>query len=42
MTDRDKRLPESAGKLVRDIRRATRRKFSSEEKIRWDAVTAAA
>jgi transposase len=34
MTDRDKRLPESADKLVRDIRRATRRKFSSEEKIR--------
>lgn len=34
MTDRDKRLPESADKLVRDIRRATRRKFSPEEKIR--------
>jgi transposase len=34
MTDRDKRLPERADKLVRDIRRATRRKFSSEEKIR--------
>ncbi len=34
MTDRDKRLPVSADKLVRDIRRATRRKFSPEEKIR--------
>jgi transposase len=34
MTDREKRLPESADQLVRDIRRATRRKFSSEEKIR--------
>jgi transposase len=34
MTVRYKRLPESADKLVRDIRRATRRKFSSEEKIR--------
>jgi transposase-like protein len=33
MTVRDKRLPERADKLVRDIRRATRRKFSSEEKI---------
>jgi transposase len=34
MTVRYRRLPESADKLVRDIRRATRRKFSSEEKIR--------
>jgi transposase-like protein len=34
MTVRNKRLPESADKLVRDIRRATRHKFSSEEKIR--------
>jgi transposase-like protein len=34
MTDRDKRLPESADKLVRDVRRATRRKLSSEEMIR--------
>ena len=34
MTDSDKRLPVSADKLVRDIRRATRRKFSPEEKIR--------
>jgi hypothetical protein len=42
MTVGDKRLPENADELVRDIRRATRRKFSSEEKIWWDAVTAAA
>ena len=34
MTNRDKRHPDSAEKTVRDIRRATRRKFSAEEKIR--------
>ena len=34
MTNRDKRHPDSAEKMVRDIRRATRRKFSAEEKIR--------
>ena len=34
MTNRDGRHPDSAEKTVRDIRRATRRKFSAEEKIR--------
>jgi len=34
MTNRDKRQPDSAKKTVRDIRRATRRRFSAEEKIR--------
>ena len=34
MTNRDKLHPDSAEKTVRDIRRATRRKFSAEEKIR--------
>ena len=34
MTNRDKRHPESAEKTVRNIRRATRRRFSAEEKIR--------
>jgi len=34
MTNRDKRHPDSAEKTVRDIRRATRRRFSAEEKIR--------
>jgi transposase len=34
MTDRNGRHNEGAEKLVRDIRRATRRKFSAEEKIR--------
>jgi len=34
MTDRNGRQPDGAEKLVRDIRRATRRKFSAEEKIR--------
>ena len=34
MTDRNERRPGSAKKTVRDIRRATRRKFSAEEKIR--------
>ena len=34
MTDRNERRPGSADKNVRDIRRATRRKFSAEEKIR--------
>jgi transposase len=34
MTDRNERRPGSAAKTVRDIRRATRRKFSAEEKIR--------
>ena len=32
--DREGRHPDSAEKTVRDIRRATRRKFSAEEKIR--------
>lgn len=34
MTDRSGRQPDGAEKLVRDIRRATRRKFSAEDKIR--------
>jgi transposase len=34
MIDRNGRQPEGAEKLVRDIRRATRRHFSAEEKIR--------
>ena len=34
MTARDRRQPGSAEKTVRDIRRATRRLFSAEEKIR--------
>ena len=34
MTDRNERRAGSAEKTVRDIRRATRRKFSAEEKIR--------
>ena len=34
MRHRDHRVPESAEKTVRDIRRATRRHFSAEEKIR--------
>lgn len=34
MTDRNERRPGSADRTVRDIRRATRRKFSAEEKIR--------
>ena len=34
MTDRKERRSGSADKTVRDIRRATRRKFSAEEKIR--------
>jgi len=34
MTDRNERRPGSADKTVGDIRRATRRKFSAEEKIR--------
>jgi transposase len=34
MTDRTGRQPDGAERLVRDIRRATRRKFSAEEKIR--------
>ena len=34
MNDRNERRPGSADKTVRDIRRATRRKFSAEEKIR--------
>ena len=34
MTARNERRPGSADKTVRDIRRATRRKFSAEEKIR--------
>lgn len=34
MTDRIGRQPDGAEKLVRDIRRATRRRFSAEEKIR--------
>jgi transposase len=34
MRQRDDRTPESTEKTVRDIRRATRRQFSAEEKIR--------
>jgi transposase len=34
MTNRDKRHVGNAEKTVRDIRRATRRRFSAEEKIR--------
>ena len=34
MRQRDDRTPESAEKTLRDIRRATRRQFSAEEKIR--------
>ena len=34
MTERNGRQPDGAEKLVRDIRRATRRQFSAEEKIR--------
>ena len=34
MRQRDDRTPENAEKTVRDIRRATRRQFSAEEKIR--------
>ena len=34
MTGKDNRYPDSPEKTVRDIRRATRRKFSAEEKIR--------
>jgi transposase len=34
MRQRDDRATESAEKTVRDIRRATRRQFSAEEKIR--------
>ena len=34
MSDKNVRQPEGADRLVRDIRRATRRHFSAEEKIR--------
>ena len=34
MRQRDKQAPQSAEEAVRDIRRATRRHFSAEEKIR--------
>ncbi len=34
MRQRDKQAPQSAEQTVRDIRRATRRHFSAEEKIR--------
>jgi len=34
MRQRDKQVPQSAEEAVRDIRRATRRHFSAEEKIR--------
>ena len=34
MRQRDKQAPQSAGETARDIRRATRRQFSAEEKIR--------
>jgi transposase len=34
MGQRDKQAPQSATETVRDIRRATRRHFSAEEKIR--------
>ena len=35
MTDRNERCPGSADKTVREIRGATRHKFSAEEKIRF-------
>jgi transposase len=35
MKQRDKQVPQSAKETVRDIRRATRRHFSAEEKIRF-------
>ena len=34
MRRKDDRTPDSAEKIVRDIRRATRRRFSAEDKIR--------
>jgi len=34
MRQRDKQAPQSAEETVRDIRRATRRHFSAEEKVR--------
>jgi transposase len=34
MRHKDERAPDSAEKAVRDIRRATRRRFSAEDKIR--------
>ena len=34
MIQRDKQAPQSAEETVRDIRRATRRHFSSEDKCR--------
>jgi transposase len=34
MRQRDKQVPKNAEETVRDIRRATRRQFSAEEKIR--------
>ena len=34
MRHKDDRAPDSAEKTVRDIRRATRRRFSAEDKIR--------
>ena len=34
MRQRDKQTPQNAEETVRDIRRATRRQFSAEEKIR--------
>jgi transposase len=34
MRQRDKQAPQSAEEIVRNIRRATRRQFSAEEKIR--------
>jgi transposase len=34
MRHKDERAPDSAQKAVRDIRRATRRRFSAEDKIR--------
>jgi hypothetical protein len=33
MRQRDKQAPQNAEETVRDIRRATRRQFSAEEKI---------
>ena len=38
MRQASKRIPESAEKTVRDIRRATRRHHSAEEKIRKACV----
>jgi len=40
MRQASKHIPESAEKTVRDIRRATRRHHSAEEKIRMRVISA--